>query len=76
MKLILFTGPNCGLCEQAKVLVSLLGRDDLIVEEVNVRNNVDLYHRYGARIPVLKRDDSKKELGWIFDSKQLEEFLT
>jgi hypothetical protein len=42
---------------------------------VDVRDSTDLYHLYGARIPVLYREDINSELPWPFDSFQLCEFL-
>jgi hypothetical protein len=47
----------------------------LLVEKINVRDSTDLYHNYGARIPVLKREDTDKEIGWPFTSADLEAFL-
>ena len=47
----------------------------LDIEKVNIRNDANLYHLYGARIPVLKRADNNREIGWPFDSSTLETFL-
>ncbi|MFC3121676.1 glutaredoxin family protein [Agaribacter flavus] len=75
MKLTLFTGPHCGLCDQAKSLLNTLRIDELDIDEKNVRECVDLYHLYGARIPVIKRHDTLDELAWPFDLEQLKTFL-
>ena len=40
----------------------------LVIEKVNIRTSTELYHLYGARIPVLKRADSEKEIGWPFSA--------
>jgi hypothetical protein len=84
MKLILYTGPQCELCEQAANLIDKL---DITIEleKVNIRNSPQLYHRYGARIPVIckvapETCDSAhvdtKELGWPFSLEQLRAFIT
>lgn len=76
-KLILYSGPQCHLCDQAFALlqsVSFIQAQD--TEKVNVASDHDLYHLYGARIPVLKRQDNGVELGWPFNEQQLIEFLS
>jgi hypothetical protein len=47
----------------------------LNIEKVNIRTSTELYHLYGARIPVLKRADNEREIGWPFNTADLEEFL-
>ncbi len=77
MKIIFYTGPQCGLCDLADELLAQLPQDNIDIEKVNIRQSSDLYHLYGARIPVLKIEtqNGPKELGWPFDLKQLESFL-
>ena len=75
MKITLFSGPQCCLCEQAIELINALERDDLKLSVQNVRDSVDLYHLYGARIPVVKREDNKLELAWPFTLQGLALFL-
>lgn len=77
MKIIFYTGPQCGLCDLAEELIAQLPQNDLEVEKINIRQSPDLYHVYGARIPVLKiqTQEGTKELGWPFDIKQLESFI-
>jgi hypothetical protein len=45
------------------------------LQKTNIRESADLYHLYGARIPVLKRTDANDELGWPFTLESLVEFL-
>jgi hypothetical protein len=76
MALILYTGQGCCLCEQAETLlqeVDFFNSSELV--KVDVRSSNDLYHVYGARIPVIFREDNQNELPWPFDSNQLSEFL-
>jgi hypothetical protein len=75
-KLILYTGQGCGLCDEAEALLEKVSENAASsLKKVDVRANSDLYHLYGARIPVLYREDIQSELPWPFDSFQLGEFL-
>ena len=75
MKLTLFTGPQCHLCDLAVEVINSLDRPTLTVERVNIRDNTEYYHLYAVRIPVLRREDTQQELGWPFDKQQLETFI-
>lgn len=76
MKIFFYTGPQCSLCDLADIeLKNTSSFNALEVEMVNIRESTDLYHLYGARIPVLKREDNNKEIGWPFSREDLEEFL-
>lgn len=74
MQLVLYTGEGCGLCEQAETMLKN-SHVDYALTKVNVRDTTDLYHQYGARIPVLFKPNTQQELPWPFDSIQLDEFL-
>ena len=76
MKIVSYTGPQCSLCDLAELELSKTAMySALDIEKVNIRNDANLYHLYGARIPVLKRADDNREIGWPFDSSTLETFL-
>jgi hypothetical protein len=75
MKLTLFTGPQCHLCDLAVDVINSLHGPTLTVEKVNIRDNTEYYHLYAVRIPVLRREDTQQELGWPFDKQQLETFI-
>lgn len=81
MKITLYSSENCCLCDQAKDLldkVSSANAIDIELSVSDVRKDHDLYHLYGARIPVLKHEQEKREqteLGWPFDETMLLEFL-
>ena len=76
MDLILYSCQGCCLCEQAQTLLEQVDKNaSAILKKVDVGTSPDLYHLYGARIPVLYREDSQSELPWPFDSFQLCEFL-
>jgi hypothetical protein len=65
------------LCEQAEVLLEQVDKKNaaFVLKKVDARASTDLYHLYGARIPVLYREDINSELPWPFDFFQLCEFL-
>ena len=74
--LILYTGQGCSLCDQAEALLEKVDKNAaFVLKKVDVRASSNLYHLYGARIPVLYREDIHSELPWPFDSFQLCEFL-
>ncbi|MCW8108445.1 glutaredoxin family protein [Alteromonas ponticola] len=74
LSVVLYTGPGCHLCEDAMALLAQINQP-IDVKKVNIRNDAELYHLYGARIPVIKREDTHAELGWPFDNATLEQFL-
>lgn len=76
MKVIIYSGPNCCLCDQAFDLLNNVNIVGLNIEKVNVRDSTELYHLYGARIPVVKRDHDSTELAWPFTSEALHAFLS
>lgn len=70
MSLTLYTSPGCHLCEQAEEMLDYLG---LAFNAIDISRDVDLIRIYGVRIPVLQRSD-KAELGWPFDTLDIERF--
>lgn len=75
MKVILYSAPDCHLCDLAKAVINnvaqskaFFAQQSLTIEVVNVRQSIDLKRRYGLRIPVaaLSRGGDA-ELGWPFD---------
>ena len=71
-ELVLFSRPDCHLCDVAAELLSANG---LSWHKKNIESDIDLIRRYGNRIPVLYRPDIEVELGWPFDQQGLLEFL-
>ena len=64
------------MCEQAEALLEKIDTNAAFaLKKVDVRASSNLYHLYGARIPVLYREDIHSELPWPFDFFQLGEFL-
>lgn len=76
MQLILYTGPGCQLCDVAHNMLLQIQSPQLEgITKQNVRQDPELYHRLGARIPVLERTDSNAQLSWPFTQNELESFL-
>ena len=71
LPLILYTTSGCHLCEYAEAILEQGGH---VFQAVDIADDLSLMEQYGVRIPVVK-DDSGRELGWPFDSTQLEQFL-
>lgn len=72
--LLMYSRPECHLCEQAAEVVA--GFDPRIsLVEVNIENDIALIQRYGDRVPVLARTDNAEELNWPFDATGLKAFL-
>ena len=73
--LILYTTTGCHLCEHAElILQSARQSGQLRWQAVDIAADEDLVDRYGIRIPVVKRTDNARELGWPFDEQALLKF--
>ena len=71
-KVVLFTRPDCELCDYAAALANQLGVE---VEHRDISGNVELLRRYGNTIPVLQNPVSGSELKYPFGVAQLKEWL-
>lgn len=70
MSLTLYTSPGCHLCEQAEEILDYVG---VSFSAIDISSDVNLVRKYGVRIPVVQRADGA-ELGWPFDSLDVERF--
>ena len=69
--LIIYSGPNCHLCEQAKaILYPLLSEKRWELLEVNIQENESLKEKYAIRIPVVALPNGD-EKGWPFTAGQI-----
>lgn len=75
-KFVLYSGQNCCLCDDAKALLAQTTINLNQLVEIDVKSDPQIYHHYGARIPVLQNTDVQQELAWPFDLQQLTEFLS
>lgn len=62
----------CHLCEEAE---AILRKSGVAVVHIDIAEHDVLLEKYGARIPVLRRDDNNAELGWPFDAMAVARFL-
>lgn len=55
--IILYTRPNCPLCDEAKMMLELV-REDFPLEyaEVNIESDDALHEKYMLMIPVVEKD--------------------
>ena len=58
------------------MLLQQCGVDMQQLQEIDVKSDPQIYHLYGARIPVLVDTKQQQELAWPFDYQQLTEFLS
>jgi len=58
VRVVLYTKPNCGLCEEMKAQMAEAGVDELYeLEEFDIENDADLFAKYRFEIPVLHIND-------------------
>lgn len=70
--LVLYGTSCCHLCEQAEEILRETGVE---AEHVDIAEDDGLLEKYGTRIPVLRRADNGRELGWPFDAVTAASFI-
>ena len=73
-KYAFYTTEGCHLCEQAWELVIAQGLVSKMTQVEIIHDENDIV-RYGIRIPVIKNNNTEKEIGWPFDSIELADFI-
>ena len=72
----LYTTLGCHLCDDAEAVIQpLFAHLQLSYSKVDIADKDSLVDIYGVRIPVLQHIATSSELGWPFDSDQLQQFL-
>ena len=66
MRLILYQRDDCHLCDLALDVVARARVPDFA--SVFIDDDAQLEARYGERVPVLRDQDSNRELNWPFDA--------
>jgi hypothetical protein len=74
MRLTLYQRDDCRLCDLALDVLAQVRVPDF--SSIFIDDDAALEARYGERVPVLREDDSGRELDWPFDADALREFLT
>ena len=73
--LVMYTGDQCHLCDQAKeLLMPIIATNGLNLIETNISSSQRLKKLYGHRIPVLVFP-SGFEKGWPFTANQIKLLL-
>lgn len=72
-RLTLFQRDDCPLCDAADEVLASAGVPDF--DPLWIDGDMGLEARYGARVPVLRREDSGEELDWPFDVAAVRGFL-
>jgi hypothetical protein len=75
-ELVLYGTTACHLCEVAEGLLEqhCSHADQITYIKIDISESDELFHRYGIRIPVLRRADGV-ELDWPFSAQQLALYL-
>jgi hypothetical protein len=70
-QLILYTRPDCHLCELAAAMLEAAG---LRWRAADIESSPELEREYGLRVPVVRRVDTGGELDFPFDQSVLTRF--
>ncbi len=71
-KIILYTRPDCHLCELVHPMLEAGG---IPWYPVDIESDLELSKKYGIRIPVLYRKDTNSELFWPFTAEDVNAFV-
>ena len=74
IKLILLTGRDCPLCEEAELLLDNLKGEHLSFVKTDVYSKREYLDKYWDKIPVILLED--KELFWPFSTESIQEFIS
>ena len=72
-EIILITGEDCLLCEEAKELLNSLHLTGFSLIEKDVYTTREIHNKYWDKIPVLLKDN--QDLCWPFTSQKVKEFI-
>lgn len=73
MRLILFQRDDCHLCDLALEVLAAARVPEF--DSVFVDDDAELERAYGERVPVLRDDESARELNWPFDAAMVSRWL-
>jgi glutaredoxin-like protein DUF836 len=74
MHLILYQRDDCHLCDLALDVLAQARVPEF--DSMFIDDNEELEARYGERVPVLREDQSARELNWPFDAPTVAAWLT
>ncbi len=73
MILVLYQRDDCHLCDLAIDVLAQARTPDF--SSVFIDNDNALEARYGERVPVLREEESGRELDWPFDAARARDFV-
>tara|TARA_B100000029_G_scaffold377050_1_gene371687 strand:- start:920 stop:1150 length:231 start_codon:yes stop_codon:yes gene_type:complete len=73
-ELILITGNDCPLCEEAKDLLKSTDLKDVVLVERDVYSTRDIHSKYWDKIPVLLFEGNG--LYWPFDQQKVKKLIS
>ncbi len=73
MILVLYQRDDCHLCDLAIDVLARANVPDF--SSVFIDNDNALEAKYGERVPVLREEESGRELDWPFDASRARDFL-
>lgn len=73
MRLILYQRDDCRLCDEALALLAAASVGDFT--SVWIDGDEALEVRYGTRVPVLRDEDTGREIDWPLSSTNIDSFL-
>ena len=73
MRLILYQRDDCHLCDLALGVLAQARAPDF--ESVFIDDDAELERRYGQSVPVLREEETARELNWPFDAERVERWL-
>ena len=77
IRLLLFGTFGCHLCEQAELIIKscLANNKELTIETIDIAEQEQWQEQYALRIPVLYHPETKKDLGWPFNTVLVKKFI-
>lgn len=74
MRLVLFQRDECHLCDLALDVLAQARVPDFASVWIDFDNTLEAL--YGERVPVLRDDDTRRELDWPFDAQRVSAWLS
>ena len=74
MQIDYYTKYGCSLCDEG---LSILRRfPEIDIRIVDVEEDIEKYHSYLLRIPVITYDNGNKEIAWPFDEEDIRKIVS
>lgn len=75
IELLLYTGPECHLCDDAKAVIGSVSGLPVSVTQVDITSDTALFNRFRYAIPVVELVATGQLLTWPFDQQSFIEFI-